>query len=97
LTYTSSLHDALPIYATDSNTTIQSAYRQIETYKAMIPSLFTFNAFSVISDGLEAKAGTISAELSRFMAWKTTDGISEASKQISRSEEHTSELQSREK
>ena len=72
--------------ATDDKTTIQSAFRQIETYKAMISSLFTFNAFSVISDGLEAKAGTISAGLSRFMAWKTTDGISEASIQISQLE-----------
>lgn len=72
--------------ATDDKTTIQSAFRQIETYKAMISSLFTFNAFSVISDGLEAKAGTISAGLSRFMAWKTTDGMSEASKQISQLE-----------
>ena len=72
--------------ATDDKTTIQSAFRQIETYKAMISSLFTFNAFSVISDGLEAKAGTISAGLSRFMAWKTTDGISEVSKQISQLE-----------
>ncbi len=72
--------------ATHDKTTIQSAFRQIETYKAMISSLFTFNAFSVISDGLEAKAGTISAGLSRFMAWKTTDGISEASKQISQLE-----------
>lgn len=72
--------------ATDDKTSIQSAFRQIETYKAMISSLFTFNAFSVISDGLEAKAGTISAGLSRFMAWKTTDGISEASKQISQLE-----------
>ena len=72
--------------ATDDKTTIQSAFRQIETYKAMISSLFTFNAFSVISDGLEAKAGTISAGLSRFMAWKTTDGVNEASKQISQLE-----------
>ena len=72
--------------ATDDKTTIQSAFRQIETYKATISSLFTFNAFSVISDGLEAKAGTISAGLSRFMAWKTTDGVKEASKQISQLE-----------
>ena len=72
--------------ATDDKTTIQSAFRQIETYKAMISSLFTFNAFSVISDGLETKAGTISAGLSRFMAWKTTDGVKEASKQISQLE-----------
>lgn len=72
--------------ATVDKTTIQSAFRQIETYKAMISTLFTYNAFSVISDGLEAKAGTISAGLSRFMAWKTTDGMSEASKQISQIE-----------
>src|SRR5690554_1084285 len=72
--------------ATDSNTTIQSAYRQIETYKAMIPSLFTYNAFSVISDGLEAKAGTISAGLSRFMAWKSVDGQVEASALVSQLE-----------
>ncbi len=63
----------------DENTTIRSAFRQIETYKALIPSLFTYNAFIVISDGLEAKAGTISSGFSRFMAWKTSDGKTEAS------------------
>ncbi|WP_434978752.1 type I restriction endonuclease [Daejeonia sp. YH14] len=72
--------------ATDEKTTINAAYRQLETYKAMIPSLFTFNAFSVISDGLEAKAGTISAGLSRFMAWKSHDGNTEASKTVSQLE-----------
>src|SRR5690554_5629469 len=72
--------------ATDDKTTIQSAFRQIETYKAMISSLFTFNAFSVISDGLEAKAGTISAGLSRFMAWKSVDGQVEASALVSQLE-----------
>lgn len=55
--------------ATDENATIQGAFNQIETYKATIPSLFNYNAFSVISDGFDAKAGTISAGLSRFMAW----------------------------
>ncbi len=72
--------------ATDEKTTINSAYRQIETYKAMIPSLFTFNAFSVISDGFEAKAGTISAGFSRYMAWKSQDGNTEAAKTISQIE-----------
>lgn len=72
--------------ATNEKTSVQSAFRQIETYKAMISSLFTFNSFSVISDGLEAKAGTISAGLSRFMTWKTQDGIVEASKNISQLE-----------
>jgi type I restriction enzyme R subunit len=50
--------------------------------KDVIPSLFTYNAFCIISDGLEAKAGTISAGLSRFMAWKSSDGKSEASNLI---------------
>jgi len=63
----------------DENATLQAAFRQIETYKALIPSLFTYNAFIVISDGLEAKAGSVSAGFSRFMTWKSSDGLSEAS------------------
>lgn len=64
--------------AGDEKATIRSAYKQIQTYKHTVPSLFTFNAVCVISDGLEAKAGSISAGLSRFMAWKTSDGLAEA-------------------
>ncbi len=70
----------------DENATIASAYMQIQTYKSVIPSLFTYNAFCIISDGLEARAGTISAGLSRFMTWKSSDGKSEASKLISQVE-----------
>lgn len=66
--------------ATDENATIKTAYQQLNTYKETIPSLFTYNGFVVVSDGLEAKAGSISAGFSRFMAWKTADGKSEASK-----------------
>lgn len=65
--------------AGDENATIRSAFNQIETYKATIPGLFTTNAFTVISDGLDAKAGSISAGYSRFMSWKTADGKTEAS------------------
>ncbi len=61
--------------AIDENTTIKSAFKQLETYKQSIPSLFTYNALLVISDGLEAKAGSLSAGLSRFMTWKTADGV----------------------
>lgn len=68
--------------AADENATIKSAYNQIQTYKEFIPSIFTFNAFNIISDGLEAKAGTISAGFARYMAWKTIDGVTEASKHI---------------
>jgi len=65
--------------AAGENATIHSAFKQIETYKATIPGLFTYNGINVISDGLEAKAGSLSAGFSRFMAWKTKDGLSEAS------------------
>lgn len=41
--------------AADENATIRSAFKQIETYKAQIPSLFAFNTFNIISDGLEAR------------------------------------------
>ena len=63
----------------DANATIRSAFRQLQTYKQTIPSLFTYNAGLVISDGLEARAGTISSGFTRFMAWKTADGKTEAS------------------
>ncbi|ABD71708.1 type I site-specific deoxyribonuclease, HsdR family [Rhodoferax ferrireducens T118] len=72
--------------AADENATLKSAYQQIETYKQAIPSLFTANALVVISDGLEAKAGSISASLSRFMAWKSADGKAEASHLVSQLE-----------
>lgn len=68
--------------ATDENATIEGAYRQIQTYQSQIPSLFTYNAFNIISDGLEAKAGTISADFSRYMAWKTTNGQTKAKSEI---------------
>ncbi len=57
----------------DKQATIRKAYDQIQTYKNVIPSLFIYNAFCVISDGLEAKAGTISSAFSRFQTWKTMD------------------------
>lgn len=58
----------------DKQATVRRAYDQIQTYKIVIPSLFFYNAFCVISDGLEAKAGTISSAFSRFQTWKTIDG-----------------------
>jgi type I restriction enzyme, R subunit len=66
--------------------TLRKAFDQIQTYKTVIPSLFFFNAFCVIADGLEARAGTISSAFSRFQAWKTIDGKKESSG-------HTSQLE----
>jgi type I restriction enzyme R subunit len=70
----------------DENATIRSAFKQLQTYKQAISSLFTYNSFMIISDGLEAKAGSISAGLTRFMAWKTSDGKVEASPLIGQME-----------
>ena len=66
--------------AADENATIRKAYDQIQTYQATIPSLFTYNAFCIISDGHECRAGSISAGFTRFMTWKTSDGKTEASR-----------------
>jgi len=58
----------------DENATIWSAFNQFETYKQQIPSLFRFNELLIISDGLQARAGTISSNKERFIPWKTIDG-----------------------
>jgi len=52
----------------------EDAYTQIKQYQQKCPSLFVFNAFSVTSDMLTTKAGTITAKANRYMEWKSTDG-----------------------
>ena len=54
--------------------TIQNAYNQLQNYQKSIESLFIYNAFCVISDQTETRAGTITADFERFMEWKTVDG-----------------------
>ena len=56
----------------------RDAYNQIKNYLDKIPSLFTYNAFCIVSDQTTTKAGTITSPLSRFMEWKTVDGDYEA-------------------
>ncbi|MFA5162771.1 MAG: type I restriction endonuclease subunit R [Elusimicrobiales bacterium] len=68
--------------AADENATVAKAFTQLQNYKAAIPSLFYYNAALAASDGLDAKAGTISSDFSRFMAWKTSDGIKEDRKTV---------------
>ena len=58
----------------DENATIASAHRQLQTYKAEIPSLFAFNAALVVSDGLEARIGTLTAGREWFKPWRTITG-----------------------
>ena len=60
--------------AAKEDVTIDDAYKQIRNYMQFCPSLFTYNAFSIISDMAFTKAGTITAKMTRFMDWKTVDG-----------------------
>ncbi len=54
--------------------TLEAAFNQLQTYKQQIPALFRSNAVLVTSDGIEARVGSLSADLERFMPWRTTDG-----------------------
>jgi len=58
----------------DEQATIWTAYQQLQTYKQEIPSLFAYNEALVISDGLEARIGTLTADRDRFMPWRTVTG-----------------------
>ncbi|MCI1880789.1 MAG: type I restriction endonuclease subunit R [Sporolactobacillus sp.] len=60
--------------ASDDNVGIENAYNQIQTYKKDIEELFYYNAFCVLSDGINAKAGTITSSLERFMNWRSRNG-----------------------
>ena len=60
--------------AIDENVDISDAYNQLQTYKSLIHSLFTYNSFMVASDGINAKAGTLTSDEDRFMGWRTIDG-----------------------
>lgn len=62
--------------STDEQVGISEAFHQLQTYKAAIPTLFHFNAFMVTSDGINARAGSLTADEERFMMWRTTDGKS---------------------
>jgi type I restriction enzyme, R subunit len=58
----------------DEDADVWKAFNQLQTYKAQIPSLFVFNEALVISDGLTARIGALTADKERFMPWRTIDG-----------------------
>jgi len=60
--------------AADENTDIWSAYRQLQTYQAQIPSLFTTNIALIISDGVQARIGVVGAGTEWFKPWRTIGG-----------------------
>ncbi len=72
--------------AASENATIWNAFQQLQTYKQELPSLFVFNELLVVSDGLEARTGTLSSDKERFLPWRTIEGESLASKTMSQLE-----------
>ena len=61
--------------AADEHADIWAAYNQLQTYKNDIPDLFNYNTCLVISDGIYARLGSLSANEERFMRWRTIDGV----------------------
>ena len=57
----------------DEKATISNAYNQFQTYKKDIPSIFVYNEILIISDGIKAKVGTLTADKDRFMPWRTLE------------------------
>jgi type I restriction enzyme R subunit len=60
----------------DEKADIWKAFDQIQTYKEQIPDVFQYNELLVISDGSEARLGSLSSDAERFMQWRTIDGVS---------------------
>lgn len=59
----------------DLSADIWKAFDQIQTYKEQISDTFVYNELLVISDGTEARVGSLSADSERFMQWRTIDGV----------------------
>lgn len=58
----------------NDTTTVENAYNQVKNYQLDIPSLFKYNAFNVISDGIDTRVGTITSDYTRYMSWKSENG-----------------------
>lgn len=66
--------------AADEDATIWTAYKQVQTYKAEIASLFHYNEVLVVSDGANARIGSLTANQEWFKVWRTIDGEGDAPK-----------------
>lgn len=60
--------------AASENATIWNAFQQLQTYKTELPALFAFSELLVVSDGLDARIGTLSSNRERFSPWRTIEG-----------------------
>ncbi len=67
----------------DENATVWSAFQQLQTYQAQIPALFASNAALVVSDGVQARIGSLGAGREWFKPWRTITGRGDASAKLS--------------
>jgi type I restriction enzyme R subunit len=58
----------------DENADVWSAYKQLQTYKQQLPTLLSYNELLVISDGVDARLGTLTSPAEWFLPWRTIDG-----------------------
>lgn len=64
--------------AADAEATIWSAYSQLQTYKSEIPSLLQYCELLIVSDGVQARIGSLTANQEWFKVWRTIDGEKDA-------------------
>ncbi len=67
---------------TDGNATVRTAWNQLQTYKSELTNLFSMNGILVVSDGIDARVGTLTAGFEWFKSWRTISGESEADSKL---------------
>lgn len=67
---------------TNPKATIDTAFKQLQVYHEEIPTLFNYNTFEIISDGKDARAGTITSPYEWFLPWKTINGTFQKSTEL---------------
>jgi type I restriction enzyme R subunit len=67
----------------DETATIWTAFQQLQTYKHEIPSVFAYNAALVVSDGVQARIGTLTADREWYLPWRTISGAELAGARLS--------------
>jgi len=67
---------------TNPNATIDTAFKQLQTYHEDIPTLFQYNSFEIISDGKDARVGSITSPYEWFLSWRTVNGVFQKTTQL---------------
>lgn len=60
--------------ASNAQATVWDAFNQLQTYKKQVPALMVPNVALVVSDGVQARVGSLTADTERFMPWRTIEG-----------------------